>query len=574
MKKKLIFLLFIFIFACVLLTACNSDENQIKETFTVTYYTQNGIISGENPQIVERGVAARPINAVPDYGYEFVRWSDGLESSSRFDFNIQSDMVLYAEMRKRQYTWNYHADIGGTISGKETQNLLHGEDAETVIAVPDPGRTFLGWSDGLKNPIRQELNVEYGGDVTAYFSKKAKLELNYEAATGGEIIGETEQIIEYGDYGTEVTAQPFKDYAFVKWSDGLESPSRRDLAVTENMSVTAVFERIFRIYSYQYNHADNADIRRLSLMKENIAKTTLDVPIREGYTFGGWYLDWTLTDQITDETGKIVSDRNFLDDESDMLYAKWTANTKREFKILMAYVTEIDAVVYTKEMEPVVIKYKMTEFERQINEILNQRLVDYLNILMDGSVTFSVDVLYTTETIRTEQLIRGIASNGDIDYGLWQEKIPEIYNRAQDYKSVITTFSLNDFECNLQRGGGSAGGKFATVHGEGIFIHHVIGGLPLEKLLDFTDSYTMMVWDTYVKTYAHEFIHTIERWDVPFSLHNALESYYKTHTDWEIYKLYLWKEIIFNGDMIGIDPSYWQQVTTIKQETCQIGNVA
>lgn len=154
MKKKLIFLLFIFIFACVLLTACNSDENQIKETFTVTYYTQNGIISGENPQIVERGVAARPINAVPDYGYEFVRWSDGLESSSRFDFNIQSDMVLYAEMRKRQYTWNYHADIGGTISGKETQNLLHGEDAETVIAVPDPGRTFLGWSDGLKNPIR------------------------------------------------------------------------------------------------------------------------------------------------------------------------------------------------------------------------------------------------------------------------------------------------------------------------------------------------------------------------------------------------------------------------------------
>lgn len=160
-----------------------------------------------------------------------------------------------------------------------------------------------------------------------------------------------------------------------------------------------------------------------------------------------------------------MSDRNFLDDESDKLYAKWTANTKREFKILMAYVTEIDAVVYTKEMEPVVIKYKMTEFERQINEILNQRLVDYLNILMDGSVTFSVDVLYITETIRTEQLIRGIASNGDIDYGLWKEKIPEIYNRAQNYKSVITTFSLNDFECNLQRGGGKTGRKFAAVHG-------------------------------------------------------------------------------------------------------------
>lgn len=39
-------------------------------------------------------------------------------------------------------------------------------------------------------------------------------------------------------------------------------------------------------------------------------KTTLPVPVREGYIFGGWYLDWTLSDQITDETGKIVSKRN------------------------------------------------------------------------------------------------------------------------------------------------------------------------------------------------------------------------------------------------------------------------
>lgn len=561
MKKKLIFLFFMFIFASVLLTACNSDENRIKETFTVTYYTQNGIISGDNPQIVERGVAARPITAVPNYGYEFVRWSDGYENSTRFDFNIQSDMVLYAEMRKRQYTWNYHADIGGTISGKETQILLHGEDAETVIAVPDPGRTFLGWSDGLKNPIRQELNVEYGGDITAYFSNKAELELKYEASTGGEIIGKTEQTIEYGDNGTEVTAQAFENYAFVKWSDGLESPSRRDLAVSQNMTITAEFERIFRIYSYQYNHADNADIRCLSLMKENIAKTTLPVPVREGYIFGGWYLDWTLNDPITDETGKIVSKRNFLDDESDKLYAKWTAKTQREFKILMAYVTEIDAVAYTKEMEPVVIKYKMTDFERQINEILNKRLVEYLNVLMDGSVTFSVDVLYTTETIRSDQLNRMYDFYGNVRYGITAQRIPEIYERSKDYESVITTFSLNDFECILQNGGGQAGRKFATVHGEGMFIHHVLGGRPLEELLDFTNPFTMMVWDTYLKTYVHEFIHTIESWSVPYSLHNALESNYKEYTDWEIYKMYLWKESLFNGDMIGIDPCYWEQVT-------------
>lgn len=121
MKKKLIITILLVVHICIAIfcSACSRPASE-EETFTVTYYTENGIISGDNPQIVQKGVAAMPINAVPDYGYEFVRWSDGLETSSRFDFNIQSDKNLYAEMRKRQYTLNYHADMGGKIKRKKS----------------------------------------------------------------------------------------------------------------------------------------------------------------------------------------------------------------------------------------------------------------------------------------------------------------------------------------------------------------------------------------------------------------------------------------------------------------------
>lgn len=60
---------------------------------------------------------------------------------------------------KTYYSVTYVAEKGGRIEGKDTQRILKGESADTVIAVADDGFMFKGWSDGSKDPARIDEDV-------------------------------------------------------------------------------------------------------------------------------------------------------------------------------------------------------------------------------------------------------------------------------------------------------------------------------------------------------------------------------------------------------------------------------
>lgn len=49
---------------------------------------------------------------------------------------------------------------GGEIKGETEQSVLVGDDAQSVLAVADEGYMFIGWSDGLTSPTRQDKNVQ------------------------------------------------------------------------------------------------------------------------------------------------------------------------------------------------------------------------------------------------------------------------------------------------------------------------------------------------------------------------------------------------------------------------------
>ncbi len=65
--------------------------------------------------------------------------------------------------------------------------------------------------------------------------------LSYSAGVGGRIIGATQQTVQYGANGTEVTAVPDEGYEFVRWSDGVTTATRTDSNVTSDITVTAEF---------------------------------------------------------------------------------------------------------------------------------------------------------------------------------------------------------------------------------------------------------------------------------------------------------------------------------------------
>lgn len=66
----------------------------------------------------------------------------------------------------------------------------------------------------------------------------------YIAEDGGEIIGETDQLLSPGEDATTVTAVAMNGYMFVGWNDGNNNPERTDLNITEDLEIYAMFEAL------------------------------------------------------------------------------------------------------------------------------------------------------------------------------------------------------------------------------------------------------------------------------------------------------------------------------------------
>ena len=68
------------------------------DTFTLTYSADDhGTISGTTPQTVDYGADGTEVTAVPDPGYVFVQWSDGVTTAARTDTNVTTDIDVSAE---------------------------------------------------------------------------------------------------------------------------------------------------------------------------------------------------------------------------------------------------------------------------------------------------------------------------------------------------------------------------------------------------------------------------------------------------------------------------------------------
>ncbi len=68
--------------------------------------------------------------------------------------------------------------------------------------------------------------------------------VSYLVEGGGDIEGEPEQPVLAGGDASPVVAVAEDGWVFVKWSDGIEDPARTDLNITEDLTVTAIFEEI------------------------------------------------------------------------------------------------------------------------------------------------------------------------------------------------------------------------------------------------------------------------------------------------------------------------------------------
>lgn len=94
----------------------------------------HGSIDGVSPQTVEHGASGLAVTAVPEKGYHFTAWSDGLTAATRTDSGITQDLSVRASFAVNTYT--VAGRVAGLVTGTE---VMLGNQSGERLAVEAGG---------------------------------------------------------------------------------------------------------------------------------------------------------------------------------------------------------------------------------------------------------------------------------------------------------------------------------------------------------------------------------------------------------------------------------------------------
>lgn len=221
----------------------------ISATFALNSYTliysagANGTLTGTLSQGVSSGGNGTAVAAVPNTGYHFTSWSDGVGTTSRTETNVTSNHTVVANFAIDTFTLTASAGSNGSISptGSNVENYGY---SQSVVIVPNTGYHVLdvlvdGASQGAISSYNF-TNIQANHTISATFAPSA-FTLTYTANTNGTLTGSTSQGLNYGGTGTAVTAVANTNYHFTAWSDGNTNPTRTDSNVKLTQTFTANF---------------------------------------------------------------------------------------------------------------------------------------------------------------------------------------------------------------------------------------------------------------------------------------------------------------------------------------------
>lgn len=181
-----------------------TEDHTISVTFeTATYWLAyimwgEGSFIGNTYQFVEYGGDGTPVEIVPDEGYYFMGWDDGVTDNPRTELNVTQNMIIIATLGVYSYPLTYTAGENGSLSGQTSQTVYHGQDGTPVTAIPDAHHDFSHWSDQSTENPRIDENVTGPVEVEAIFIPETYV-ITASAGTHGTISPTGNVSVTYGD---------------------------------------------------------------------------------------------------------------------------------------------------------------------------------------------------------------------------------------------------------------------------------------------------------------------------------------------------------------------------------------
>lgn len=265
-----------------------------------------------NAVTVKEGKGVDSLPATVRDGYTFDGWftaADGGDKVTAID-KVTNDVMLYAHWTANTYQVTFDAQGGNEIAPMSVRA------DEVVTDLPTPERTdyaFDGWytkADGGKK-VTELSTVK---DVTLYAHwKLSHYTLTFDSQGGTEVQPITENI------ETPFTSMPITtktNYVFTGWYTKPEG-GIRVTSVTDgkSMKLYAHWSEATYVLTFNANGGDSVPAIRFAAT-EGVPADKMPVPVRDGYTFNGWFTATEGGDKV----------EFYMTTADATLYAQWTKN--------------------------------------------------------------------------------------------------------------------------------------------------------------------------------------------------------------------------------------------------------
>lgn len=193
------------------------------------------------------------LTAIPEYGYEFVKWMEGdteLSTDNPYSFTMGAQALNYTAVFQTVTMYDVklksNPDKAGTLSSAHTK-YAPGVSV-TVTEKPSTGYEFKNWTDENGNVLSTSSSYtftmpEKAITLTANYEIKFKVTFDK-----GEAGGKAPPTLYISNNGTSTFTVPvntslYKEgYTLMGWTDGVNTYSiGQEVTVTDNLTLTPVF---------------------------------------------------------------------------------------------------------------------------------------------------------------------------------------------------------------------------------------------------------------------------------------------------------------------------------------------
>ena len=247
-------------------------------------------------------------------GYKFLGWTgtklEGLTKNLNFS-NDFGNKEFTANWEANTYTITYDVN-GGDELEENTQLVIY--DGEVTLAVPKKtGYTFAGWYYNDELVDTQIWQIGSNAVLVARWTPNTdtKYVINHylENANDDEFVLDSSEEC-FGTSDAEITPN-YKTYI------GYNIPKVEKIVISADGNTVYDIYYKRKIVTISYVTNGGLDIESISKKYGSTVDSSI-VAVREGYTFGGWYTDYMLTNTF-----------NYVVPSDDCnLYAYWNEETK------------------------------------------------------------------------------------------------------------------------------------------------------------------------------------------------------------------------------------------------------